>query len=93
MDFNKKKCLELMKESEKLSQEGKFLWDSDKVKYEELSQYLVLLSDEIFWNSRKKYLQIVESFVRKSINVDEFMQQFGQLRRLNLDALEMRKKI
>ena len=32
MEFNKKKCIELMKESKKLRQEGKFLWDFDKAK-------------------------------------------------------------
>ena len=50
MSFNKKKCLELMKESKKLRQEGKFLRDS---KSEELTRYLILLDDQIFWESRK----------------------------------------
>ncbi len=52
MDFNKQKCLELMVESKKLLQQGKSLWDYDKAKSKELTQYLILLYDEIFWKSR-----------------------------------------
>ena len=92
MEFNKKKCFELMKESKKLRQEGKFLWDFDKAKADELNKYLVLLSDDIFWNSRKKYLQILEFFVNKKITIDEFMHQFGQLRRSNLKTSKMYQK-
>ena len=70
MSFNKKKCLELMKESKKLRQEGKFLRDS---KSEELTRYLILLDDQIFWESCKKYCQILDLFVSKKISLDEFV--------------------
>ena len=92
MKFNKHKCFKLMKESNKQRKEGKFLWDSDKAKADKLNKYLILLSDGIFWNSRKEYLQILEFFVNKKITVDGFMQQFGQLRRSNLKASKMCQK-
>jgi len=92
MDFSKKKYLELMKESNKLRQETKFLWDYDKAKYDELSQYLTLLNDDIVWQSRKEYLQILELFISRSITVEEFIQQYGQLRRSNFEALKRRQK-
>ena len=75
MDFNKKRCLELMKESNKLRQEGKSLRNYDKAKNEELIQYLTFLNDEIFWPSRKESLQILESFISRSISLDEFFEQ------------------
>ena len=53
MDFNKKRCLELLKERKSLQKEGKFLRDSDKMKSEELTRYLILLDDQIFWESLK----------------------------------------
>ena len=81
-----------MKESKKLRQEGKFLWDSDKDKNKELTQYLILLSDDVFWQSRNKYFQIIKSFLSRSIDIDEFMKQYGQLRRENMDGYDMRKK-
>ena len=92
MKFNKKRYFELIKESKKLRQEGKFLWDLDKVRADELNKYLVLLSDDIFWTSRKKYRQILEFFVNKKITIDEFMCQFGKLRRSNLETAKIYQK-
>jgi hypothetical protein len=63
-----------MKELNKLLQEGKFLCDYDAVKDEKLTQYSTLLSDDIFWQSRKKYFQILEFFISKSITLKEFIQ-------------------
>ena len=81
-----------MNESKKLRQDGQFLWDFDKAKADELDEYLVLLSDDIFWSSRTNYLQILEFFVNKKIPIDSFMHQFGQLRRSNLKTAEMSQK-
>jgi len=92
MDFDKEKCLKLMKESEKLRQQGKLLWNYDKIKSKELTRHLTFLWDEIFWQNRNQYLQILESFISRKITVDEFMQQFGQLRRENKNASDMRQK-
>jgi hypothetical protein len=92
MDFNKQKCLELMAESKKLLQQGKYLWDYDKAKSNELTQYLTLLYDDIFWKSRYQYVQILESFISRSIDIDEFIQKFNNLLRSNRKASEMRKE-
>lgn len=37
-----------MKESNKLRQENKFLWDYYKTKNNELIKYIILLEDQIF---------------------------------------------
>ena len=92
MDFSKKRYLELIKESNKLRQEGKFLYDYDKAKYDELSQYVTLLNDDIVWESRKEYLQIIKLFISRRISIDEFIQQYGHLRRSNFEALKRRQK-
>lgn len=92
MDFNKKKCLELMKESSQLEKKGKFLGSYDQTKYNELLDYHILLGDNIFWNSREKYLQIIESFLHRSIDVNEFIKQFDKLRRSNLDEFKLLEK-
>lgn len=81
-----------MKESDQLLQEGKFLCDSEKDKYKELSQYLILLSDDLFWQSRNKYFQILESFISRSIDVEELIKQFGQLRKENMKVYDMQKE-
>lgn len=91
MDFNKEKCLKLMRESEKLRQEGKSLWDCEKAESEKLNHYLTLLEDDIFWQSRNQYFQIIENFTNRSSDGKKFVNQFGDLQRENLNAVDMRK--
>jgi len=81
-----------MKESKEIRKKGKFLWDYDEAKSHELNQYLTFLDDDIVWQSRKEYFQILELFISRSITVEEFIQQYSHLRRSNLDASEMRQK-
>ena len=52
-----------MKERKSLKKEGKLLRDYDKTKNDELISYLTLLEDQIFWESRKEYIQILDLFV------------------------------
>lgn len=89
MDFNKKKFLALLKERKSLKKESKFLWDYDKAKNKELVEYLTLLDDQIFWQSRKEYCQMLDLFVRKKITLDEFFNQFYGLRGSNLRSAKM----
>jgi hypothetical protein len=90
MQFNKKKCLALLKEKNKLAQEGN--WNYDKVRNKELVGYLTLLEDQIFWQSRKEYFQILDLFVSKNITFDEFFDQFSGLRCSNREVSQMQKK-
>jgi hypothetical protein len=92
MKFDKDKCLKLLKERKSLQKEGKFLWDYDKAKNDELISYLIMVEDEIFWESRKKYCQILDLFIRKKISLDEFSNQFYVLRGSNLKASRMWEK-
>ena len=49
--FDKDKYLKLLKERKILQKEGKFLWGYDKVKNDELISYIILVKDQIFWES------------------------------------------
>jgi hypothetical protein len=60
IQFNKNKYLELLKEEKSLEKEGKFLRDYDKSKNDELLNYLGLLEDQIFWENREEYIQILD---------------------------------
>lgn len=92
MDFDRKRCLDLMAESNKLLQEGKCLYELDKVKSQKLSQYITLLCDEIFWKSRDQYLQIIESFLSGNIDIDTFINKFDDLQWSNIHASEKLQK-
>lgn len=92
MDFNKKRCLELMKESKKLRQQGTFFWDYDKNKSDELREYFTLISDDIFWQSRIQFFQILEFFVNRRIDVETFIGQFSKLHKKTMDKSSICKK-
>ena len=73
MKFDKDKCLKLLNERKSLQKEGKLLPDYDKAKNDELISYLIMVEDQIFWESRKEYIQILDLFVSKKISLDEFV--------------------
>ena len=92
MKFDKDKCLKLLKERKSLQKEGKLLRDYDKAKNDELISYLSLIEDQIFWESRKEYIQILDLFVSKKITLDHFFKQFCGLRGSNLRSARMWKE-
>ena len=92
MKFDKDKCLKLLKERKSLQKEGKLLRDYDKAKNDELIRYLSLIDDQIFWESRKEYIQILDLFVSKKITLDHFFKQFCGLRGSNLRSARMWKE-
>ena len=92
MKFDKDKCLKLLKERKSLQKEGKLLRDYDKAKNDELIRYLILIEDQIFWESRKEYIQILDLFVSKKITLDHFFKQFSCLLGSNMRSARMWKK-
>ena len=92
MKFDKDKCLKLLKERKSLQKEGKLLEDYDKAKNDELISYLSLIEDQIFWESQKKYIEILDLFVSKKITLDHFFKQFCGLRGSNLRSARMWKE-
>ena len=92
MEFDRNNCLKLLKQRKILKKEGKFFWDCDKAKSNQLFRYLILLNDQIFWENRNKYCQILDLFIRKKISLDEFCHQFYRLRALNISEAQMWEK-
>ena len=92
MDFNLQRYFELIRKSKELFDQGKLLWNYDKLENEELVRYQMMLADDIFWQSRKQYLQTIEAFLSQKITVEEFIQEFDHLRGLNRQALERKEK-
>ena len=50
----------------------------------ELRQYDSLLAYEVFWNSRKDYLQLANDFITSTIDPNQFRLNFFALRRYNM---------
>ena len=51
-----------------------------------------MIEDQIFWESRKEYIQILDLFVSKKITLDHFFKQFCGLRGSNLRSARMWKE-
>ena len=91
MKFDKDKYLKLLKERKSLQKEGKLLRDYNKAKHDELISYFIMVEDQIFWESRKEYIRILDSFVSKKITLDQFFMQFCGLRGSNLKSARIWK--
>ena len=92
MKFNKRKCLQLLKEKNQIEEKGQLLGQVDPVKNKILVKYLRLLEDEIFWQDRKAYHQVVYSFIHDNITLEQFFAQFFKLRGKNLGAVNAWQK-
>jgi hypothetical protein len=89
MTFNKNKFLKLLCERKQLKDAGQSLNDFNKEKNSELTTYLILLGDQIFWESTNAYIKILELFVQNKIIFDQFAKQFYNLRASNFEFDEI----
>ena len=94
MNFDIERFRELLKESNLLYQyqEGKSLQNSNKTKYDKLHDYISILQNNIFWESRKEQQQIINQFVIERITFDEFRSKYGNIRYSNFRTYEICKK-
>lgn len=79
MNFDKKKRLKLIKEAKELNKQNKSILVYAKIMSTQLYDYLILVSDNVYWQNQAKYLQLVEAFVNKNITMDKFSEQYKKL--------------
>jgi hypothetical protein len=87
IEFNKNRYLKLLKEKKIFEKQGKLFRDYEKIKNDELISYIGWLGDQVFWENRKEYLQILNLFVSKKITPPQFFEQFFALRCSNLRSI------
>lgn len=92
MDFNKKKFVELLKESKQLRLKGKHLLDVNQAKFRELTHYFSLIEDDIFWQNRNSYLEIVKLYTNKNMTTKTFSQKFGKQLSSDNNKYDIRRK-
>ncbi len=92
MELPLERYLELLNEFETLRKEKKELYDVNRKKYDELSYYQILLGEDTSSRFRDSYLQILEAFVTRNINGEEFAQQYGCLKREIFEAITTREE-
>ena len=86
MKFNKINFLKLLKKRNELQKQSKSLLDEDNNK---LKNYCILSKDQAFWQSRNKYMEIIESVVKNDITMDQFCTQFCSLRLSDLETADI----
>jgi len=57
-----------------------------------MSKYSIILSDNIFWKSRKQYFQILKLYVDRKITLNELFKQYSTIKVSNFDSLKILKK-
>ena len=80
MTYNQKRYIELLKRSEDLKNLGKSFYQESKDEYLELSKYETVIESYLYWKSRTLFLLLMEKFVNKIINGEEFSNSFLELR-------------
>ena len=85
MTYNQKRYIELFKRSEDLNNLGKSFYKESKDEYLELAKYEADIQSYIFWKSRTLFLLLMEKFVNKIINGEEFNDSFLELRQRLVD--------
>lgn len=76
MKYNRNKCLQLLKYSQYLNDQGKSLIDESEKKYMQLLDYAVLQNDHIYWENRKQYLKVMKEFVNNRFSGIDFENKF-----------------
>lgn len=69
MEYDTKTHLEILKDSEDLKHQGKLLSNELLSK---LSEYSIILVDHLNWETRYQYLELLNKFMQKKIDILEF---------------------
>jgi len=69
LEYDTKTHLELLKDSEDLKQQGKLLSNELRSK---LREYSVILVDHLNWETRYQYLELLNKFIEKKIDILKF---------------------
>jgi hypothetical protein len=86
MKYNRNKCLQLLKYSQYLNDQGKSLIDENEKKFMQLLDYAVLQSDHIYWENRKQYLKVMKEFVNNRFSGIEFETKFLKMFRADRES-------
>lgn len=91
MKYNRNKCLQLLKYSQYLNDQGKSLIDESEKKYMQLLDYARMQSDHIYWENRKQYLKVMKDFVNNRFSGIEFENKFFKMFRAYREGSKLLK--
>ena len=86
--MNQTRFLELLRKEEVLKSENKSLYEVDKSEYSELTTYQILLSQQICYDSRFQYIDLVKKCLDGEINCYAFQWDFFEISRNDMKTLD-----
>jgi len=76
MKYDEIKYLDLLRYSNRLKKQGKFLYDEDEQAYLKLLEYQILIRDHVFWKKKQNFILLITDFLNKILNTEEFINEF-----------------
>lgn len=81
MNYNQQRHIELLKRSEDVKNQGKSFDKESPEESLELSSYNIDVEENLFWEQRYKVAELMEDFLNKKIDGEEFCGRVFKLRR------------
>ena len=75
-DYNKEKHHQLLKYSEYLRKQGKFIEKESRESYLKLLSYSAMVSSQLNWEIQGEYLEVLKSFCKTELPVLNFVKSW-----------------
>ena len=83
MVYNKFRYLELLKFSDDLKANGKFMYDENREAYSQFLKLQILIDDHFLWEKRYEILSLINDFVEEKIDAKKFSNKLFSINRQN----------
>jgi hypothetical protein len=84
INYNLKKHVELLKRKEKIISQNESFFKENRTESLELSKYSAAVSQHIFWEDRFEVASVIQAFLNKEMDGQEFHDSVFGLRRKHL---------
>ena len=81
MNYNQKRHIELLKRAENFKSQKKSFFKENPEEYLELTKYSTAVEQHIFWEDRFEVASLIQDFLNKKMNGEEFHDSVFGLRR------------
>nr|WAJ48233.1 hypothetical protein DMDDKFKA_00012 [Haslea ostrearia] len=81
MTYNQQRHIQLLKRSQDFKDQGKSFYNESLEESLELSSYNIAVEQELFWQQRYKVDELMQDFVNRKIDGEEFCDRVFGLRR------------
>lgn len=79
MEYNEEEFLLLLRLDQNLKELGKSLFLENKEKSYKLNSYYALVENQIYWERRLDYLNLIKSLLNNILNYDQFCLKLGKI--------------